>query len=360
VRLIILVTCCVLTTSCGSGSSDNVPPSPGASSDPLCSVDELEDLIDATLSQTPSEVDFSFSVEREDGRRYVFNRGLSTLQTSYESASTSKLVSVVIILRLVELGYLSLTDRPQDYIIDWPVSNGDPLYNMNLAQLLSFTSGLETSPGCLNLGPFNFETCVNNVATRNAGNGIVPGESFYYSSAHLQVAGLMAYKAFGGADWQEVFFEFKLQTGLFSSSAFDLPSSSNPRLAGGMHWSGEEYMAFLLALRNGEILNADSMAVLLTDHTADVSIAHSPVFDALMEDWHYGLGLWHECESTVFNCNVPSRVSSPGAYGSYPFWDHTLDYVGLVARQGALGTFTNGIIIERAVRNNVERWAVCD
>lgn len=64
----------------------------------------------SVLTQTPSEVDFSFSVERQDGRRYSFSRGASTLQTSYESASTSKLVSAVIILRLVERGYLNLSD----------------------------------------------------------------------------------------------------------------------------------------------------------------------------------------------------------------------------------------------------------
>ncbi len=64
--------------------------------------------MDSTLAQTSSDVDFSFSVERQDGRRYSYNRGGSTLLTSYESASTSKMVSAVIILRLVEKGYLSL------------------------------------------------------------------------------------------------------------------------------------------------------------------------------------------------------------------------------------------------------------
>ncbi len=85
------------------------------SSDSRCSITKLESQMDRILSRTSSEVDFSFSVEREDGRRYSFNRGSSTLQTSYESASTSKLVSAVIILRLVEQGYLNLSDRPQDH-----------------------------------------------------------------------------------------------------------------------------------------------------------------------------------------------------------------------------------------------------
>ena len=326
---------------------------------PSCSVTQLETGMDAVLSQTASEVDFSFSVERQDGRRYNFNRGASTLQTSYESASTSKLVSAVIILRLVEQGRLNLTDKPQDRISTWPIGNSDSLYGMTLAQLLSFTSGLTAEPLCLNSGISNFETCVTNIANTNAGNGITPGQQFYYASTHLQVAGLMAVKARGVASWQDVFAEFKTQTGLFPTATYDLPSSSNPRLAGGMHWSGEEYMAFLKALKDGALLNATSMSQLLADHTASATTGYSPIVVALGEDWHYGFGLWHECQNATFNCTAGTRVSSPGAYGAYPFWDRSKGYTGIVARQGALGTFTNGVAIERSVRPNVEQWVTC-
>src|SRR3990172_4426144 len=107
--LIALFIACVVAAGCGGGGS-GTPPAPG----PACSTTQLEADMDAVLALTASEVDFSFSLERTDGRRYNFNRGISTLQTSYESASTSKLVSAIIILRLVEQGYLNLSDRPQD------------------------------------------------------------------------------------------------------------------------------------------------------------------------------------------------------------------------------------------------------
>jgi hypothetical protein len=238
---------------------------------------------------------------------------------------------------------------------------------MTLAQLLSFTSGLTVEPTCLDLPgtflgvpiPNYFQTCVTNIANDNAGNGITPGQQYYYASTHLQVAGLMAVKARGVATWQDVFAEFKTQTGLFTTAAYDLPSSSNPRLAGGMHWTGEEYMAFLKALKNGSLLNSASMSQLLTDHTASATIVYSPPLAALGEDWHYGFGLWHECQSATFNCTAGTRVSSPGAYGAYPFWDRSKGYIGIVARQGLLGTFTNGVAIERSVRSNVEQWVAC-
>jgi hypothetical protein len=324
-----------------------------------CYLTQLETAMDETLNQFSSDVDFSFSVERLDGYQYTYNRGASTLQTSYESASTSKLVTAVIILRLVDQGYLTLLDRPQDVIASWPIKSGDTLYDMTLSQLLSFTSGLEKEPLCLHAGAFDFETCVINIANTNANNGITPGRRFYYAGTHLQVAGLMAIKACGVAHWQNIFNEFKANTGLFATSTYDLPSSQNPRLAGGMHWTGEEYIQFLRALSKGELLDSALMHQLLSDQTASATIAYSPIRSRIGEDWHYGFGLWHECQDETYTCEAGLRVSSPGAYGGYPFWNRDLGYIGIVARQGQLGTFPNGIEVERAVRSLVEQWVLC-
>lgn len=311
--------------------------------------------MDATLAQATSEVDFSFSVDRQDGHRYTYNRGGSTLQTSYESKSASKLVAAVMILRLVEQGHLALTDQPRD-------SN---LSGITLTQLLSFTSGLTNDPPCLENGSSTIQDCVSSIAQANDGNGNVPGQEFFYASAHLQVAGLMAVEARNVAGWQSLFSEFKSQTGLFAGSSYDSPSSSNPVLAGGMHFTGTDYMAFLKQLKNGQLLNGASMAQLLSDRTAGIPLTYSPIFSgigggaALGEDWHYGFGLWHECQSATFNCVPGTRISSPGALGTYPFWDRSKNYSGIVVRAGAFGTLTTGIAIERTVRSQVEAWAAC-
>jgi len=362
----------VLVGGCGGGSGDN-----GASTSPVsitsappaaCSsaqLQALESKIDTRLSQAESEVDFSFAVERRDGRRYSYNRGGSTLQTVYQSASTSKLVAAVVVMRVVEQGYLSLADKPQGHIAAWPIAAGDALRDMNLAQLLSMTSGLTREPACLNSAASNFEACVRDIATTNDGGSIIPGAQFFYGSAHYQVAGLMAVKARGVSSWSDLFTEFKAHTGLFGSSTFDVPSVNNPVIASGMHLTGEDYLAFLHALKNGAILNAASMSELLADHTASSTIVFSPIRDGISggpglgEDWHYGFGLWHECRSTHFNCEPGSRVSSPGNFGSYPFWDRVLGYTGIVIRQGAPGTLKRGIDIERFVRPQVEEWAAC-
>ncbi|MFC3176520.1 serine hydrolase [Undibacterium amnicola] len=361
-RKLTLLVATVFCSACGGGSASSNP-NPGTPTTPgtpgsTCSVTQLESDMNTQLAQLVSDTDFSFGVERDDGRRYVYQRGSSRMQTSYESASTSKLVSAVIILRLVEQGYLKLEDKPQDRIATWPITTSSPLATMNLANLLSFTSGLTEEPLCVNAGFINFESCVNTIANANASNQITPGSEFYYASTHLQVAGLMAIKARGVPSWQEVFSEFKQQTGLFKNASYDLPSLNNPRLAGGMHWTGEEYLDFLSALKKGRLLNATLMSQLLVDRTATAKLVYSPAA-ALGEVWHYGLGYWHECQSTSFNCAPATRISSPGAYGAYPFWDRSKSYVGILARQGELGTFTKGAALERAIRPKVEAWLAC-
>ena len=351
----------LLCSACGGGSESNamthstpVVNSPANT----CSVAQLETDMNNQLALLVTDTDFSFAVERDDGRRYIYQRGSSRMQTSYESASTSKWVSVAIILRLVEQGYLKLDDKPQDRINNWPMTANSPLSTMNLANLLSFTSGLTEEPLCLNAGFMNFESCVMSIANTNANNQIQPGAEFYYASTHLQVAGLMAIRARGVASWQDLFTEFKQQTGLFKNATYDLPSLNNPRLAGGMHWTGEEYLDFLSALKKGKILDANSMAQLLSDRTATAKFAYSPAA-ALGEIWHYGFGSWHECQSSSFNCSPATRISSPGAYGAYPFWDRSKSYIGILARQGALGTFAKGVAVERAIRPKVEAWVAC-
>ena len=350
-----------LTAGCGGGGDTSA----SVASCPAAQDQALEAAMNTQLAQAESEVDFSFAVERKDGRRYTFNRGVSTLQTVYESASTSKLISAVIIMRLVEQNYLTLADTPQRYIAAWPIVSGNTLYPMTLAQLMSFTSGLTQEPPCLSDPNSDLETCVISIANTNTGNGPAPGSQFFYVGTHQHVAGLMAVKARGVASWQDVFAEFKAQTGLFSTTTFDIPSLSNPRIAGGMHFTGDEYLAFLRALKDDRLLNAASMSQLLADYTASVPIVYSPFKSGigggpgLGEDWHFGFGLAHECRSAKFNCVVGARVSSPGALGSYPFWDRSKGYTGIVVRQGVFGTLVKGIEIERSVQSIAEQWVAC-
>jgi CubicO group peptidase (beta-lactamase class C family) len=319
---------------------------------------QLEQSMNATLDQATTDVDFTLMLESKDGRAYNYSRGTSTSATSYESASTSKLVTAVVILSLIDRGYLTLDSRPQDFISFWTPPSDNPASMMTLRHLLSFTSGFSTEPLCLNNPASDFNACVQTIYTTNIDNNITPGSEFYYSSNHLQIAGLMAVIARGYSSWTEVFDEFKSRTGLFSHSTYDLPSATNPRLAGGMHWTGDDYLGFLRGLYSGRILSAGISTELWSNQRDGATVVNSPILSVMGEDWGYALGNWDECESPAFNCGTSiHRNSSPGAYGAYPFIDFENGYYGILARQGTLGTFQNGITLFRTVQDTAQKWA---
>lgn len=323
-------------------------------------INSIEQELDRVLAKIVTDTDFSFYIEGNQGSAYLFNRGRSTLNTSYKSASTAKWVTAVIILRLVDQGYLSLTNKPQDFINNWPISKDDSLYGITLAHLLSFTSGLANNNNCINFGISDFATCVNKIGQDNKGSGRVPGSEFYYGNSHLQVAGLMAIKARGFNDWQEIFAEFQNQTGLFTNSQYDLPSTTNPRLAGGMHWTGNDYLAFIRAFKNGSLLSSELQMKTEHDQIASASIGYSPAIEGLNEDWHYGYGLWIECSANPYNCSEVTLLSCPGAYGAYPFMNRQDNYFGIIARQGNLGTFPRGKEIFNSVADLIKKWGLCN
>ena len=70
--------------------------------------------------------------------------------------------------------------------------------------------------------------------------------------------------------------------------------------------------------------------------------------------------MWLECRSFNFNCTEPGYYSSPGLYGAYPFVNPSLNFFGLLARQGAATSWPKGIAVIDAVRDDLERWAACD
>ena len=317
---------------------------------------ELEASITSALTSAVTDVDdFSLLLESVDGRTYSFHRGTSTGTTSYQSASTSKLITAVVILFQIENWNtgLSLDSNPQDFISFWDMDS-----DVKLRHLLSFTSGFWNEPLCLNNPSADFSACVRKIYDANNSLGVESGSEYYYSSTHLQIAGLMAVNAGGFSDWGELFERFKVETGLFSDSAYDLPSSTNPRLAGGMHWTADEYLAFLRKLYNGELLSTEMTTALWRNQRGDAVVLNSPALSGIGEDWGYGFGNWAECESQSYDCGASlHRNSSPGAYGAYPFIDFDYNYFGILARQGRLGTFTEGFYLFKEIEDLAVQWA---
>lgn len=312
--------------------------------------------VDPTITADP---DATLLVADLDGATFVHAHGDSSPSTIYESASTSKWVTAAIILDRVDRGDLTLDTTTSELLEFWPPP-GVPL-----RALLSFTSGFDDEAPCINSPFADFDDCVQQMYEAGAVDAPAPGAVFHYSGSHLQIAGLMAVRAAGVADWPALFAAWQADTGLFPTAAYDLPSATNPRLAGGMHWTGEEYLGFLQALATGTLLADDTRAAMLANQRGDAIVEASPSIVSWGEDWAYGFGNWLECSTATaepgsYDCGDGERNSSAGAYGAYPMLDAEHGVVAVVARQGALASGAEGVALYRAVAEQVEAWAALD
>lgn len=318
------------------------------------------------LKSISTDSDYSLLLKSEDGTQFEYNSGAITKNTLIESASTSKWVTAAIILWAVEnTSGFELTDKIGDHY-NWGMNPGDSLNSARLSDLLSFTSGLKNEPNCLKLGiPVKtFEDCIKDgtgsVVSENEAQGFQPGQSFYYSSAHMQIAGAMTVAALNEDSWQGVFSRFQSSTGLFLNSEYSLPSTNNPRLAGGMKWTGSDYLDFLQAIYKKTFLSDSSLDRMFSNQLTNVSIEYSPANEGLGENWRYGYGVWLQCNSSDVDCTNVEYYSSPGAYGAYPFVNFNKKFYGVLVRQGSLGSFTKGIAVVSEAQSEIESWARCE
>ncbi len=269
--------------------------------------------------------DLAVVVGDADGVIWDYSQGDFPLDSSHFVASASKWLTSATLMRLVEQGVMSLDDRPQDYLAYWTGDPADPRSRITLQQLLAFTAGFDLGPtdaSCVSQANLSLDACVQELYL--AGLAYEPGSTFYYGPAHMQVAARMAEVASG----QSFVTLFRLQLGdplgLSASSAFVSPSASNPRAAGGAVSTANDYARFLRALLAGELIS--DLDTFVADRTAPpVVIGFRPAGSEVNGTaWNYALGAWREDPGR-------DRLSSPGAFGWYPWIDFESGYFVLIA-----------------------------
>ena len=280
----------------------------------------------------------SFQVGDERGVILTYTRGGVTPQTYHPIASASKWVASAVFMRLVERGELSLDDHPQAHLDWWTSDASDARSEVTLEQLLAFKSGFGGGPGevkCAGRARSTTLECGQQMYEQFF--TYEPGVSFHYGPAHMHVAALMAQEA-TGKTWAELLErEVVTPLGLSAQTRYTMASEQNPRIAGGISMTGEDYAKFLRAQLAGEYL-AGSFDKMSRDHTpSPVKIAHSPLTRAGFE-WHYGLGMWRECSEPTFTSGCAARtiVSSPGAYGFYPWIDRDRKYWAVMSTRRSI------------------------
>ncbi|MCU0775967.1 MAG: beta-lactamase family protein [Ideonella sp.] len=192
-------------------------------------------------------------VHAPDGQ-LLYSRVLGdfALDRNIAVASGSKMVSGVVLLRLVDQGLLSL-DSTTGAVLGWT----GPQAAITLRHLLSFTSGLPVSlragDDCTLDRAITLAQCAADLSARAL--VAAPGSRFDYGSAHLTVAARMAEVVTGTAWAQIVAQQLGQPLGwspqvLFYTAPRQQAGTTNPLVAGGLRITTQEYARLLGVVHN--------------------------------------------------------------------------------------------------------------
>lgn len=263
-------------------------------------------------------------------------------------ASSSKILSAGVLMRLSDQGLLDL-DAP---ISDYLSANGQYKTNITVAQLLSNSSGLVGLADDLGYAPYLCQflgtdmlpNCSKTIyQAADAASRVTPDTQFRYGGAQWQLAGGIA-EAVSGKPWAQLVQETYVDpcgldtlafanhyadafargglVGLLSYPTFfmanpaTLSPTTNPNIEGGAYADVASYGQILLMhLRggmcpNGRVLEADSVLRMQEDRIGTVygGSTPDPAFPG------YGLGWW-------VSRDQPGVVFDPGAFGAVAWLD---------------------------------------
>jgi CubicO group peptidase (beta-lactamase class C family) len=204
-------------------------------------------------------------------------------------ASASKMISGVVLFRLIDAGYLSL-DSTTAEVLGWSGPQGA----ITLRHLLSFTSGLRPEHLCTLQVAIDLADCVATIAQEDL--VAAPGTQFDYGSTHLHVAARMA-EVRVAASWNEI---FRAQLGDplgLSLEYYTYPrrgeGTSNPLVAGGIRASMDEYARILRLVfdegvwQGNALIDPQLFDLQTREPYPDAVVGNTP--RGLLDSSHYGL-----------------------------------------------------------------------
>jgi D-alanyl-D-alanine-carboxypeptidase/D-alanyl-D-alanine-endopeptidase len=335
-----IVCVAVMFSGCGGGggSSGDEPP-------PVVTPDKFA-TVDATAKAAYDSAGITgmgLAIYRSDGTK-VFERmyGAFSPDSRVGIASASKMVSGVVLFRLIDKGYLSL-DSTTGAVLGW----SGPQAAITLRQLLSFTSGMVPENACTFQATETLADCVEEIS--HVDLVATPGTRFDYGSTHLQVAARMA-EVVVGKSWNAIFAAELVQPlGLPADMQYyTFPvkgiGSVNPLIAGGLQTTMNEYGRFLQFIYDkgkwlgSALLNETLFTQQAIEPYPSVVIGNSPMQEA-GSPYRYGLTAWLECTTPATGC---ATISSPGAFGFTPWLDRENGYFAVLGMQVTDGAEVEG------------------
>ncbi len=206
----------------------------------------------------------------------------------YRFASVSKNFTATMVMRLQELGYLSIEDRLAQHLVVPGLANGD---TMTIRQLLNHTAGvgnyLDSSQSFLSsTSAWRTYTNEDIVAYINqVGPSGAPGASYTYSNGNFFVLGMLVEKKLG-VSIQAAMSQLITQPLGLTQTFSDITSSPTQRIsnlvessrayaysttsvkgAGGVVSTSDEVAKYMRAIFGGSLLSATSVAAMKTPST---------------------------------------------------------------------------------------------
>jgi CubicO group peptidase (beta-lactamase class C family) len=293
-------------------------------------------------------------VHRDDGVVFEQSFGAFTDDRIYLLASSSKMITAGVLMRLADEGLLDM-DAPVAEAVDWGAGNPE----ITPAELVSNSSGLVGLLPDPTYGPYlcqyvytgTMQACARQIFETSADDAdvIPPDTQFRYGGGQWQVAGALA-EAVSGKSWDELIREtYTEPCGLDSlgynnqfvqltgegGSAFSYPigfdgdpgslkPTMNPNMEGGAYTDIGDYGKLLLMHLRGGLCGQSrvlSEAAIERMHTDRIIQYGGSTGNPVLEG--YGLGWWVDRDTPL--------IADPGAYGAFPWIDEARGYGAFLA-----------------------------
>jgi len=163
---------------------------------------------------------------------------------------------------------------------------------------------------------------------------------FHYDGGHYQKQALEL--ELGDKNYQTLLPELQQQLGDDVIFSFD-----SPQIAGGINITPGHYAIFLRKILNSQLLMHDALGtyVVCTNPATCSTSTYSPT--PSKESWHYSLGHWVEDDPNIGD----GAFSSAGAFGFYPWIDHSKTFYGIIARKAGFGAAVGSVNCGRIIRH---------
>lgn len=294
-------------------------------------------------------------VMRDGKLLYRIDAGKIDPQAQYPVASSSKWLTTALVMTVVDQGKLSL---------DTPISTWLPEFQgeagtITLRELLDQTAGDGSLKGMVDVRQDPRMTLAQSAAeVASLPLEDKPGEVFKYGGPGFQVAGALVEKV-TGERWADLFAErIARPLGMDHTYWQHLPDKGvppeqtlNPLLQGGAVTTAEDYQRFLTMLAGGgvyqgqRILSAQSIEAMETVQTLGKPMAYLPPGSKSDHALQYALGNWCERWDEDGRCTL---VSSPGAFGTYPWIDRQSGLYGVFFTRTRLPKIAGDLLKTRA------------